>query len=236
MNAVGVPMQRITRCFQVLLLLLLFHTLAQSQQSESVHEIWPEVDIYIPLAEKFRLFLLASEEKGAEGGTSHKAHIGIHLDYFRKKKWTLRAGYRYGFDVGEGDPFKEHRFLLEETYSKPLPRRFDFHFRSRQEFREVNGDFSMRFRERLRLERDYGFGKRSLVPYASGEVYYDTRYDTFNRFRLIAGVQFFFKKRDAALLKVRKQKVIDLYYAWQHDSRANPERVDALGIRFAVHF
>jgi hypothetical protein len=86
------------------------------------------------------------------------------------------------------------------------------------------------------LERDYRFEKRSLVPYASGEIAYDTRYDTFNRFRLIGGVQIFFKKRDGVVLNTRKQKVLDLYYAWQHDSRANPERVDALGLKFAIHF
>jgi hypothetical protein len=229
-------MKRIIRCVHLFLLLLFVSTCAKAQQSETAPQVWPEINIYIPIAEKFRLFLLASETRGGEEGTSHKAYVGAHLDYFWKKKWTLRAGYREGFDVGAGDSFREHRFLLEQTYSRPLARRFKVYDRNRQEFRVVNGDFSMRFRNRLMLERDYTFGKRSLVPYASGEIFYDTRYSTFNRFRLIGGVQISFKKRDGALLNVRKQKELDLYYAWQHDSRVNPERVNAIGIKFIIHF
>ena len=108
--------------------------------------------------------------RATESGTSSQGQAGIHLDYFWKKRWTLRAGYRYGFDIDASDPFKEHRFLLEETYSKSLTRHFDVHARNRQEFRDVNGDFSMGFRTHLMLERDFVFGKRSLAPYVTGEA------------------------------------------------------------------
>jgi hypothetical protein len=225
-----------TRFFEVLLLISLLSAIAQAQQTETSHEVWPEVDIYIPLVERFRLFLMARQERSSEEGRSHKVFLGAHLDYFWKKKWTLRGGYRHGFSVGPGESFKEHRFLLEETYSKRMPHRFELHVRNRQEFRNLNSEFSTRFRHRLMLERDYVFGRRSLVPYGSGEIFYDTRYNSLNRFRLIAGVQLFFKRRPSALLNLRRQKVLDLYYAWQHDSRADPKQVGAVGVRFAVHF
>jgi hypothetical protein len=70
----------------------------------------------------------------------------------------------------------------------------------------------------------------------TAEAFYDTRFDTFNRYRLTGGVQIFFKKRTGELLKLRKQKTLDVYYLWQHDSRSQPEFVRALGIKFAIHY
>src|SRR5215471_17414481 len=89
---------RASRCCQLLMLLTVFlNSPARAQQSETAHEVWPELDIYVPISERFRLFLMASEEKSGEEGSSQKAHVGAHLDYFWKQRWTLRAGYRYGF-------------------------------------------------------------------------------------------------------------------------------------------
>lgn len=219
-----------------LLLIVCFAPASFAQQTgETQHEIWPEVDLYFPLKDRFRLFFEVSEQNATDSSNSSQGQVGIHLDYFWKKRWTLRAGYRYGFGIGSGDPFKEHRFLLEETYSKALPRHFDIHARNRQEFRDVNGDFSVRLRTRLMLERDFVLGKRSLTPYATSEAFYDTRFDAFNRYRLTIGLQIFFKQR-TDLLKLRKQKSLDIYYLWQQDSRSQPERVGALGIKFAIHY
>ena len=187
------------------------------------HEVWPEIDWYFPLKERFRLFVMAKEERSGEEGKGFKTYVGGHLDYFFTKHWLLRGGYQYGFSSGSGDPFKEHRFLLELTYSKDLPQKFAVHDRNRQESRIVNGDFSTRFRNRLRLEREFSHGKRSLIPYASGEIFYDTRFDAFNRYHLNADLEFRFKKRTDALLNIRKQKTLDFYYMGQHDSRSTTD-------------
>jgi uncharacterized protein DUF2490 len=120
--------------------------------------------------------------------------------------------------------------------SRGLPHKFAIHDRHLDEFRFINGDFSMRFRNRLRLERDLALGRRSLIPYCSGEIYYDTRFNTFNRLRLTAGLEFCFKRRTSALLNIRRQNTLDFYYVWQHDSRSSPTRVEAVGITFAIHF
>jgi len=86
------------------------------------------------------------------------------------------------------------------------------------------------------LEREYSLGERALVPYASAEIYYDTRFDTFNRYRLTGGVQFHLKKRTSRVLDLRRQETIELYYKYQHDSHSNPSRVHAIGLTFAKHF
>lgn len=219
-----------------MLLLLLTASVRAQQQTETRHELWPELDIYVPLKEKFRLSFRVSEQKSSETNGSFEGQFGVHVDYFWKKKWTLRAGYRYGFSLGSNSPFKEHRPLLEETFQKPLERGFVFTDRNRQEFRWINGDFSMRFRNRATLERDFAIGKRSLVPYGSAEIFYDTRFNTFNRYRLALGTRIRFKKRELGRTNLRRQNVLDLYYLWQGDSRSQPRHVDALGITFGIYF
>jgi len=223
--------------FALLIILCLAPATFAQQSGETQHQIRPEFDLYFPLKERFRLFVELSEQSPTESGSASHGQVGIHLDYLWKKRWTLRTGYRYGFSLGSSDSFKEHRFLLEETYSRSLPRHFAIHARNRQEFREVSGDFSTRLRTRLMLERDFALGiKRSLIPYVAAEAFYDTRFDAFNRYRLTSGLQIFFKKRTGDLLKLRNQKTLDLYYLWQHDSRSQPEFVHAIGIKFAIHY
>jgi len=41
----------------------------------------------------------------------------------------------------------------------------------------MNGNFSFRYRNRIRLEREFRVCGRSLTPYGSVEVYHDSRSD-----------------------------------------------------------
>ena len=86
------------------------------------------------------------------------------------------------------------------------------------------------------LERNLRLRKRSLVPYASGEIFYDTRFDSFNRYRVTTGVRIPFKETKGLLLNVRHQRTLDVFYLWQHDTRAQPTNVQGLGIIFAINF
>jgi hypothetical protein len=50
--------------------------------------------------------------------------------------------------------------------------------RNRLDLRWVDGNFSWRCRNRLTLERHFKMGgNRALTPYASGELFYDSRFD-----------------------------------------------------------
>jgi len=61
--------------------------------------------------------------------------------------------------------------------------------RMRTDFRWVGQapEFSYRVRYRAMVEREFASGSSSLVPYVNVEVYWDSRYLTFNRVRLIGG-------------------------------------------------
>lgn len=219
-----------------LLLLFLCAGVHGQETDETRKEIWPEVDFYFPLNERFRLVVAAGTEKASETRDATEGQAGVYLDCFFRERITLRAGYRHGFELGSNKPFSEHRVVLDQTFHKPLPRAFVFSDRNRQEPRWVNGDFSMRFRNRATIERTFVAGKRSLVPYGSGEIFYDTRFSTFNRVRLAVGAEIVFARREFWLMNIRRQRVLDVYYLWQADSRSQPSRLHVIGVTFGVHF
>ena len=90
---------------------------AKAQQSVTRNEFWPEIDVYINVKPKVRLYLLGTISKSVEDGEIRKAQgfeaqIGAHVDYIPNDHVILRAGYRFGSSVGDADdPYKEHRLL-----------------------------------------------------------------------------------------------------------------------------
>ena len=180
----------------ILVFLLFFSSNTQAtsaQEPTTRDEFWPEIDIYINLKPKVRLFLLGTVSKAVEDGElfnaqAFEAQIGAHIDYIPNKHLILRTGYRYGRSL-EDDSYREHRLLTEQTLRKLLPGDFVLSDRNREDFRFLKGDFSFRYRNRLTIEREFELKKRTITPYVSGEVFYDTRYDTWNRNRLATGVQ-----------------------------------------------
>lgn len=188
------------------------------------------------MKDRFRLVVSGGTEKASETNESFEGQVGAYVDYFFKDRVTLRAGYRYGFSLGANDPFKEHRIVLDQSLHKPLPWSFVLSDRNRQELRWVDSDFSMRFRNRVTIEKAFPLGKRSLIPYSSGEIFYDTRYSSFNRFRLAIGTEIAFAKRELWISNLRRQRVLNLYYLWQRDSRSQPKGLQAIGVKFEVHF
>jgi hypothetical protein len=82
---------------------------------------------------------------------------------------------------------------------------------SRGDLRFIRGQpFSTRYRNKLQLERDFSFGSLAFTPYLNGQLYYDTRYDVWNRNRYSAGVE----------VPAGKHLVLETYYLRQNDSPA----------------
>ena len=224
-----------------LLLLLSGTQTTRAQEPTTRTEFWPEIDAYIHLKPTVRLFLLGTVSKSVEDGEifnaqAFEAQIGAHIDYIPKKYLVLRAGYRYGWSL-EDDSYREHRLLTEQTFRKLLPGDLLLSDRNREDFRFLKGDFSFRYRNRVTIEREFQLKKRSITPYVSGEIFYDTRYDIWNRNRLSAGVQT--SLRRGPILKMllpERQIILDLYYMRQNDSRSETQHVNAIGASLAFYF
>lgn len=210
----------------------------QAQEPDTRKEGWSEVDVYVPLDKNFRLFFLVKGTRAEETRKSFETTFGAHLDYNVNKRFVLRTGYRYSFAPGDDDDFQEHRVVTEQTFRQDLPLAILLSNRNREDWRFINGDFSFRYRNRLRLEREFRLWGRSFTPYGQAEAFYDTRFDVWNRNRLTAGTQFQLKRGFPLLreLTPRKQVILDLYYTKQNDSRSQPHHIHAVGVSFALHF
>jgi hypothetical protein len=229
----------------VLLFLVLTCTqAARGQEHTTRKEFWPEIDVYITVKPKVRLYLTGTISKSVEDGElrnaqGYEGQIGVHVDYIPNKHVILRTGYRYGTSVGSNsDSFKEHRLLTEQTLRQLLPGDLLLSDRNREDFRFVNGDFSFRYRNRVTLEREFHLFKgRTITPYVSEEIFYDTRYNTWNRNRFAVGVQQSLRRGPLRkMLLPKRQVILDLYYMRQNDSRSDIEHVNAIGAALTFYF
>jgi hypothetical protein len=229
----------------VFLFLLLTGTHAvYAQDSTTRKEFWPEIDVYITVKPKVRLYLAGTVSKSVEDGElrnaqGYESQIGVHVDYIPNKHLILRTGYRYGTSVGaNSDSFKEHRIVTEQTLRQLLPGDLLLSDRNREDFRFVNGDFSFRYRNRVTLEREvHVLRGRSITPYVSGEIFYDTRYDIWNRNRWAVGVQQSIRRGPLRkMLLPKRQVILDLFYMRQNDSRSDIPHVNAIGAALAFYF
>ena len=211
---------------------------------ETRGEFWPEADVYINIKPKVRLYLLGTVSKSIEDGElfnaqSYEAQVGVHIDYIRSSHVILRTGYRYGRAVGDNDNgFREHRLITEQTLRKLLPGDFLLSDRNREDFRFINGDFSFRYRNRVTIERELPVLKsRTITPYISGEIFYDTRFNEWNRNRVAVGVQHTLIRGPLQkMLLPKRQVVLDLYFMRQNDSRSDTPPVNAIGASLAFYF
>ena len=209
------------------------------QTSDTRDELWPELDIYVPINEKYRLVFTGTVSRARETRDSFEGQVGAHIDHFVSDRVTLRAGYRYGFSIGSNDKFREHRIVTEESLRKKIKSSILLTDRNRQDWRWMDGDFSFRYRNRLTAEKEFRIAGRTISPYGSAEIFYDTRFSTFNRYRFASGVQVALRKlrsSEPLLLILRKERVLDIYYLRQEDTRSEPKHINAIGVSLAIHF
>jgi hypothetical protein len=215
---------------------------AQSD-SDTSNEIWPEVQVFFDVKPKVRIFLLGTVSTSVEDGEvlrgqAYEALFGAHLDYLPNDNFFLRTGYRFITSLDESAPSKEHRIVIEQHFRKMLKGDVLLSDRNREDYRFINGDFSFRYRNRVTLEREFIIKDRALTPYASGEIFYDSRFNTWNRNRYAFGVVLPIRRRYAALkmLFPKRDVTVDIYYMRQNDSRSSTPHVNALGLAFQIHF
>ena len=195
----------------------------------------PEVDAYLRLSDRTRLFFLGSLSQNLSESTTDGA-VGVHLDitlapllrrqlrdadWERERYLWIRIGYqRLGSLDGRENGSIENRGILEATARVPLPLDVWLVNRFRTDLRDLNGDFSARLRYRLGIEREFTVGGVALVPYARAEVFYDTRFGAWNRQRYQAGVE----------VELTKHWRVEPYYARQEDQRSSPAHLDQIGL------
>jgi hypothetical protein len=204
-------------------------------------QLWPELDVFVKTSQDTRLFFMGAGTRIRQGGYSD-GQLGVHFDmYFgaifkhlaelrpdatRSRLLSIRLGYLYGkTPEGSSDPFVEHTPIIEVTPRFYLPKSTLLTDRNRYDFRFVNGVYTPRYRNRLKIERTFQTGKHAITPYAHAEAFYDRRYGTFHRFRYTAGGEF----------EINKRFVFEGYYLRQQDSQAQPRGINVAGIGLQIY-
>ena len=214
---------------------------------ESSKELWPEVDLWLRLSPSWRLSMfvpIASniETEYREGnivlqadyawGKPRRLYTGRLLDKGRAENMEamlLRWGYLGGKSLSDdGEAYEEKALLAEWHLRVPLKGRVLVSHRLRTDLRWLGEDseFSTRWRYRVMVEKEVDHGRFSFVPYGNAEAYYDSRYDSVNRFRLIGGTSVAWSPRLA----------LEGNITYQHDSRSSATDLYALNVILHVYF
>ena len=237
------------RCLRPVLLALLVSLGATGGAAgdESSTELWPEVDLWLRLSPSWRLSTFVAiasniETEYREGnvilqadyawGKPGRLYKGRLLDEGRAedmKAMLLRGGYLGGKSLDDdGGEYEEKALLVEWHLRVPLKGRVLLSHRVRTDLRWLGDDseFSTRWRYRVMVEKEVAHARSSLVPYGSAEAYYDSRYDTVNRVRLIGGTSVAWSPRFA----------LEGNITYQHDSRSSVTSLYALNVILHVYF
>jgi hypothetical protein len=211
-----------------------------ARSENTVTEFWPEVDTFFSLSEHLRFIVSAKKERdvdfsNAEFGTDLELSVShfrpfllgrlIELDATRAKRLTVRAGYRYKRSLNTGVPVNENRPTAEFTLRWVFGEGILMSNRARGELRFVNGAFSWRYRDLLKIDKEFHLRHYELTVYASAEAFYNSATSTWDRFRFSGGMLFPLGKRFAA----------EPYYTRQIATHSNPRNIDAVGLIFQMY-
>lgn len=200
-----------------------------AQEDAPRWETWPEVDVWVQLGPRWKLFFPVALSRGREVDYL-EGLVGANVDYRFNRHLSARIGYRYLWAISERDnpdQYQEHRPIAEVTVRAYPGLGITLLDRNRFDLRFINGETSWRYRNRLRAERPFPFATdRGLTPYAMLEAGYDSRYDEFNRLRLQAGAEY----------QLSRRVMLDGYYVRQWDERSSVPRLNAIGLALNLLF
>ncbi|MBP1636812.1 MAG: hypothetical protein H6Q10_3386 [Acidobacteria bacterium] len=209
-------------------------------------EVWPEIDTWLRLSPAWRvsLFVPIAENLDThyrEGNLIPQVDYAFGEGRFQRRLmdedrarhmrfFLLRGGYLGGKSLDDqGEAYTEYTAFGEMHWRLPLKGGFLLSHRLRTELRWLGKDsheFSNRWRYRFMVEKEFGAGRLSFVPYANVEPYYDSRYETVNRVRLIAGSSVAWSTRTA----------LEVNGTYQYDSRSSTKEILAASVILHVFF
>jgi hypothetical protein len=209
--------------FRIVSALMVCLALPIAARSETSHEFWPELDLWVGLSQPARLLFTASGTRDREAGDRTDSTFGAYIDYRTGEHTSVRAGYvrvrLRATEPGEADS-TENRAVLDFNYRWRLSDRALLVDRTRLDLRSKDGEDTYRVRNRLRLEYETKMRDVGITPYASLEAFYDSRFDSVNRYRFEAGV----------LIPRGRHLEWDLYVGRQRDSQSATQNTNGLGV------
>ena len=163
---------------------------AAAQSGGERLEFWPELQFRYNVDEATSLTLQTrARTTSAPPAGVFRAEEIVSADH-RFASW-ISAGIAFEHrNSTNGTPFEEERLTPNQTLYVVLPNRFGIDFRTEENFRWLLSGFSVRLRERARLHRSVEIDDYKFTPMAWTEVFWDSRFGAFSRYRLGLGANF----------------------------------------------
>jgi hypothetical protein len=208
--------------------------------AQSRNQLWGELDVFLERGARQRFLLLVRTESDLEEGQQDiklAANFDITIkpvlrrnlraeDWERNHHLVARFGYQYITAVGDAErSSRENRAIVELLARMRLPADFWLTNRARVEFRHLDGRYSNRYRYRLGVEREVHLSDLTTTPFATAEIFYDTRFDTVSRERYQAGIEVVLSRRWR----------IEPYLLRQNNRRPEASHLNALGFKLKYY-
>jgi len=209
----------------VFVLLISCLSVAAAGAQTTQNDVWSELDLYWTAPSlDLRLYGMAQLARAVED-SDRTLTLGLHLDDLEFPWGYARVGFQTIRSL-EDESAPEDR-VLAEAITSTTRRRLRFLNRVRFEARWIGGEPSQRWRERVQVEGHFDLPfKRELVPYATYEVYWDSRYHALSRTAY----------RFGSTVTIVEHWVFDLSYVRQDNRFGSPRHVNALWERLEISY
>lgn len=225
------------------LLLLAAGEPVTAQLGRNSQEVWPSIDAYLRLNSRWRLYATTAATKMDESSYADGA-FGIFADHFTfsprlvqkfvpgradslpgKFLW-LRFGYQYSATPPSSeDPFKENMLVTEANARYYMPWKMLMTLKNRFDWRFKNGDFNLRYRPRLSIERDLKTEYLMFTAYGFVEYFGNFGNGQVDKVRTQLGVE----------IKVTKRMNYEVFWNHQFEHLPEVQAVDAFGMTLKLY-
>jgi hypothetical protein len=220
--------------------LLVLCPCASAFAQTSTTEFLPEIDAHLQPLPDVRLVFQAKDTR--EGGNPEQVEVGpsvafylkplfklqnftrLDLDSSKSRPLVLSIGYRY---LASPDSPSVNRMEPEALLHLPIKWRILISDRNRADLDWSNHNFTWRYRNRLTVEHRITIHSHHPAPYASAEVFYESKYAKWSTTALYAG----------CLFPVGKHVEFDAYYEHENNTGKSPnQQINSAGLVLNLYF
>ena len=208
-------------CF---LLLCVAPSVAQTAQPTDDVQWWPDMQLTWRIKPNFGLVLFGTIRRGQHNDDAITKQRGIGFNWTAHRNFTVAAQVRKVINTFTPTRrSEEDRLHFDFTLRTNLGKGFMVTDRSRIEFRNLNGVLATRYRNRSQIERplhlSFNDHERTVTPYVSFEIFYDSRTQAWSRKQLYSG----------ARVPLVEHVTFNGFYLRQWDAVARPGYLHVVG-------
>ncbi len=213
-----------TICLLLCAVPLCSKSLAQTAQPVNDVQWWPDVQLIWRIKPKFGLVLFGTIRRGQHNDDAITKQRGLGFTWTVHRNFTVASQVRKVINTFTPTRrTEEDRLHFDFTPRFNLGKGFSVTDRSRIEFRNLNGTFASRYRNRSQIERPLHFKldghERTVTPYFSVELFYDSRTRAWSRKQIYSG----------ARVPLVEHLTFNGFYMRQWDAVARPGYLHVVG-------